>query len=137
MLTGVCVAGALYALLVLMDNASFPRWSDWRQMENEGQWTEATVTRATPENHGTCYFSYVVTGHVLGGRAGCGRHPVGASFPVIYLPSKPSFVSIEAPRSKWLGSAMGLACFSLFAGCVVSVMRYRHGLRTLRNPRCG
>ncbi len=132
-LTGICVAGLLYALLVLMDNASFPRWSNWRQMEDEGKWTEATVVRATPEDHGTCYFSYRVAGQVLGARASCGRYPVGARFPVMYLPSRPSFVSMKPPRSQWLGSAIGLGCFSLFAGSVVAVLRFRHGLRSSPN----
>lgn len=122
-----------YLLVMLAENAAFPRWSDWRQMERDGQWTEATVIRPTPKDHGTCYFRYTVDGHVLGGRDGCGRLEAGDTFPVIYMRSKPTFVSMDAPRSRWLGFAIGLGCFSLFVGCVITVLAYWHG----RRKQCG
>ncbi|GEM_PF-7067194 len=122
--TGLVVMVTVYGVFVIKQNADFPRWSDFRQLEQEGRWTEATVTLATPEDHNTCSFTYDVDGERFHGRANCGNLAVGAKMPVVYLPSMPGFSSIKSPRSHWYEPLILLACFSVFAGIVFGILMF-------------
>jgi len=122
--TGLIAMVAFYGVCVLSENADFPRWSDFRQLEQEGRWTEATVTLATPEDHNTCSFTYDVDGERFHGRASCGNLAVGAKMPVVYLPSMPGFSSIQSPRSHWYEPMVFLAGLSVFAGVVFGFLMF-------------
>jgi len=121
----------MFLVGALIENATFPRWSDWRQLEREGQWTEATVVRRTPQDHNFCYFSYTVGNQVLEGGDHCAQFKEGAKFPVLYLPSRPSLAAMHVPRWRWLGYPIALSCWALLGGFVASFMSFQNPLRRL------
>jgi hypothetical protein len=66
-------------------------------MSRFGQQTNATITRTEPHNHATCFFKYIVASQQYEESDTECRSEVGQVIAVKYLPSEPSFATVQSP----------------------------------------
>ena len=95
--------------------ATGPGWAAWYRLEKFGHAAVATITGIQPEMHQRCSFKFTVAGVRLQGQDdGCSPLGIGASLPITYLSTDPSFVSTRDPAEELLFeifAPLGLAVF--------------------------
>jgi hypothetical protein len=116
LLTGL-LAFAFFATAI---NCQPHGWVDWYHLANSGQVAVATVTQLEPENHQSCLFSYAIGSHVYASSAGGCAVPAGQRVVVTYLPSDPSFVSLQSPREQFTFLVSAPIIMSVFGGLLAS-----------------
>lgn len=89
-------------------------------MSENGQWTDAVVTKIEPENHAGCYFEFFVDLRKYSGSGvGCSDYGVGSSIRVMYFPENPAFSTTKAPRDELMFLILGPILMALLCGLMV------------------
>jgi hypothetical protein len=96
---GLAAAGfSLLFFLVAINFVARRGTVDWYRMTRFGQRTEATITRSEPRNHATCSFQYFVAWRQYEESDTECHSELGQVIEVTYLPSEPSFATVQSPQ---------------------------------------
>jgi hypothetical protein len=94
---------------------------DWYRMTRFGQRTDATITRTDPRNHATCSFKYIVASRQYEESDTECHSEVGQVIAVTYLPSEPSFATVQSPQDNLAFVTMTPFGMSALAGLLAAI----------------
>lgn len=126
---GLYAAGAALAFFLIGANVVSRHGAiAWYRMVHFGQPVEAMITRREPHDHARCFFKYSVASRYYEASDTECHSEVGQVISVRYLPTDPSFVTLQSPNDNLAFVTIAPVLMSGVAG-LFAALRARSRLR--------
>jgi hypothetical protein len=126
---GLYAAGVALAFFLIAANVVSRHGAiAWYRMAHFGQPVEATITRREPQDHARCFFTYTVASRQYEESDTECNSEVGQVISVRYLPTDPSFVTLQSPNDNLAFITIAPVLMSAVAG-IFAALRAKSRLR--------